>query len=147
MKISLLAFLFITSNICYAQSISDYFGIKEISQIEVVFSPDMDTDKSNNSVVKTSADHSFITEIGALLSQLPASGSIHKSFPKSIPSWSIQVIHQENKTHQLIFYGMKLRAPDSSKGTYYVGADIGKIEKKLYLALRSFMLGDWYNCD
>ncbi len=144
--ITLLA-IFFTANNCLSQSILNYFGIEEIKQIEISFAPNMNVEGTENKVAKTIIDSAFINKVIMILDKLPASGSIHKDFPKDIPTWRIDIIDQDNEIHKLTFYGIKLRTPISVEGDYYYGL-IGDIfKKKLYLAIRSQMIGDWYNCD
>ncbi|MCG8332184.1 MAG: hypothetical protein MI974_31150 [Chitinophagales bacterium] len=140
--------LFLALNFSYSQNILDHFEIKEIQQIEISFAPNMDVDAPENSVVKSVDDPVFLDTIKLILSNLPAKGTIFKDFPRSIPTWRIVVIDQDNESHRLIFYGIKLRTPIGIPGTYYSGQQkIGDLEKRLYLAIRSQMIGDWYHCN
>lgn len=140
--------LFLAINYSSAQSISDHFEIEEIKQIEISFKPTMGIDNTENKVTKTIKDRAFIAKITMLINKLPAKGGIYISFSQSIPTWRIELIDQDNKSSKLTFYGNSLRVPDSSNGSFYFGGQkIGDLEKKLYLAIRSEMIGDWYNCD
>jgi len=140
MKILILSILFFISNNCFAQSILQYFKIKEIKKIEISFSPDMNFD-DQNVVYKISTDKAFLREIKMMLADMPATGTIWKSFPQTIPTWRIKIFNQKNKPHILTYFGVKLRVPDSSTGGYYQGKEKHENEKKLYLAIRNFMIG------
>jgi len=146
MKTTLLIF-FLAINYSFSQSISDYLEIKEIKQISISFSPNMEGINSQNKVVKIVKDNTFIGTTLTLLQELPSTGPIHKSFPKTIPTWSIGILDQDNELHTLTFYGIKLRVPDSSDGSFYYGSKAAELEKKLYLLIRTQMIGDWYNCE
>ncbi|MEM9547179.1 MAG: hypothetical protein AAGA77_14455 [Bacteroidota bacterium] len=148
MKPTIVFVLICLSNLCHAQNILDHFGIQEIKKIEISFSPHMNQINTDNKVVKITSDSIFIDKIYFLLSRLPDTGQIFKSFPSSIPTWEIQITDQSEVTHKLTYYGVKLRVPNGSNGTFYRGAPQQMaLEKDLYLAIRAFMLGSWYNCS
>ena len=103
-------------------------------------------DNSENNVVKSIIDSTFINNVALILNKLPATGGVYKNFPRTIPTWKIELIDQDNNYHTLTFFGIRLRVPNSSSGSFYSGEqNTGNLEKKLYLTIRNEMIGDWYN--
>lgn len=145
LKLTFILLLFFNS-IGYAQnqSILDFFEIKEIRQIEITFSLDMEIDTTCNKLTKVSKDSLFLKTATDVLSTYPAGITWWKKFPSDINTWRMRITDEKKNTHDLIFFGTLLAGPDRS--TSYTGTDEEKINlsadrQKLYQAMSKELFG------
>ncbi len=127
-----------------ADSIFEHVGLSgdPVISLRISHAPKGDFDSEHHP--SQSTDNTIpIGQLVEILKQLPASGSNYKKFAKDIEQWRIELTTQSGKTHQLTFYGIRLRSPQTKGGSFYNGPL--EEEKRLLELVRRvyFAEADW----